>query len=122
MALPIARLAAADLPACLDLAADRGWTPDPRKWALMLERCEVYGIRDPGGGLAGTVTLTRYGSRLAIVSMMLVALRQEVLARGPMVHGVCEFYKHGPSPMLGPRDHMMDDCVHAIDVEPLPGD
>ena len=39
---------------------------------------------------------------------------QEVLARG--LHGVCEFYKHGPSPMLGPRDHMMDDCVHAIDT------
>jgi virulence factor len=49
-------------------------------------------------------------------SPLLVALRQEVLARGPVVHGVCEFYKHGPSPMLGPRDHMMDDCVHAIDT------
>jgi predicted N-acetyltransferase YhbS len=75
MAPPITRLAAADLPACLDLAADRGWRPDPRKWALMLERSEVYGIRDPAGGLAGAATLTRYGRRLAVVGMMLVASR-----------------------------------------------
>jgi GNAT superfamily N-acetyltransferase len=76
MAPPITRLAADDLPACLDLAADRGWTPDPRKWALLLDRCEVYGIRDPGGdGLAGSVMLARYGRRLAVVGLMLVATR-----------------------------------------------
>jgi GNAT superfamily N-acetyltransferase len=88
MALPITRLAAADLPACLDLAADRGWQPDPRKWAMLLERCEVYGIRDPAGGLAGSVTLTRYGRRLAIVSMMLVASRhgRRGLGRRLMTH------------------------------------
>jgi GNAT superfamily N-acetyltransferase len=77
MALPITRLAAPDLPACLELAADRGWRPDPRKWALLLDRSEVYGIRDPAGGLAGSATLTRYGRRLAVVSMMLVASRHE---------------------------------------------
>jgi GNAT superfamily N-acetyltransferase len=76
MALPITRLAADDLPACLDLAADRGWKPDPRKWALLLERCEVYGMRDPaGGGLAGSVMLARYGRRLVVVGLMLVATR-----------------------------------------------
>jgi GNAT superfamily N-acetyltransferase len=75
MALPISRLAADDLQACLELAADRGWRPDSRKWALLLERSEVYGIRDPAGGLAGTVALTRYGRRLAVVGMMLVATR-----------------------------------------------
>jgi GNAT superfamily N-acetyltransferase len=90
MALPIARLAAADLPACLDLAADRGWRPDPRKWALMLERSEVYGVRDPAGGLAGSVALTRYGRRLAIVSMMLVASRhgRRGLGRRLMAHAL----------------------------------
>lgn len=88
MATPITRLAADDLPACLDLAADRGWRPDPRKWALMLERSEVYGIRDPAGGLAGTATLTRYGRRLAFVGMMLVASRhaRKGLGRRLMTH------------------------------------
>jgi virulence factor len=47
---------------------------------------------------------------------LLVKLREACLARGPIVHAVCEFYKHGPSPMLGARDHMMDDAVHAIDT------
>lgn len=75
MTLPIVQLAPSDLDACLDLAADRGWLPDRRKWALMFEVGEVYGIRDPDGGLAGSVTLTRYGRSLAIVSMMLVTVR-----------------------------------------------
>ncbi len=77
MTLPITRLDSSDLDACLELAADRGWQPERRKWALMFELGEVYGIRDPEGGLAGTVTLTRYGRQLAIVSMMLVAARHE---------------------------------------------
>jgi GNAT superfamily N-acetyltransferase len=75
MALPITPLAAADLDACLALAADRGWRPERRKWALMFELGDVYGIRDPDGGLAATVTLTRYGRDLAVVGMMLVATR-----------------------------------------------
>jgi N-acetylglutamate synthase-like GNAT family acetyltransferase len=36
---------------------------------------EAYGVDDPVGGLAGTVVLTRYGSELAAVGMMLVASR-----------------------------------------------
>jgi GNAT superfamily N-acetyltransferase len=77
MALPVAisRLAYEDLDACLELAADREWQPERRKWALLFEVGEVYAIRDPAGGLAGSVTLTRYGPDLAIVSMMLVASR-----------------------------------------------
>jgi GNAT superfamily N-acetyltransferase len=77
MELPLAitRLGAGDLDACLALAADRGWQPERRKWALLFEVGEVYGIRDPAGGLAGCVTLTRYGPELAIVGMMLVASR-----------------------------------------------
>jgi GNAT superfamily N-acetyltransferase len=77
MALPVAisRLAYEDLDACLELAADREWQPEWRKWALLFEVGEVYAIRDPAGGLAGSVTLTRYGPDLAIVSMMLVASR-----------------------------------------------
>ena len=49
-------------------------------------------------------------------SPLLVKLRQECLAHGSIVHAACEFYKHGPSPMIGARDHMMDDTTHAIDT------
>jgi predicted dehydrogenase len=49
-------------------------------------------------------------------SPLLNLLRRECLKGGPVVHAVCEFYKPGPSPMLGARDRMMDDCVHAIDT------
>jgi hypothetical protein len=45
--LAITRLRQDDLGACLELAADRGWQPEPRKWALLFEVGEVYGIRDP---------------------------------------------------------------------------
>jgi virulence factor len=49
-------------------------------------------------------------------SPLLVKLREECLKRGPIVHGVAEFYKHDPSPYLAARDRMMDDCTHAIDT------
>lgn len=47
---------------------------------------------------------------------MVVKLREECLKRGPIFHAICEFYKCSISPFLGARDHMMDDCVHAIDT------
>jgi virulence factor len=47
---------------------------------------------------------------------MVVRLRDECLKRGPILHAVCEFYKRGPEPLLGARDRMMDDGVHAIDT------
>jgi GNAT superfamily N-acetyltransferase len=86
----ITRLAPEDLDACLALAADRGWEPERRKWALLFEFGEVYGIRDPAGGLAGCVTLTRYGAELAVVGMMLVAARFEGrgLGRRLMAHAL----------------------------------
>jgi virulence factor len=49
-------------------------------------------------------------------SPLLVTLREQLLRRGPIVHAVCEFYKHGPRPSVGARDHMMDDCTHSIDT------
>jgi GNAT superfamily N-acetyltransferase len=75
MTLPIARLSDSDLDACLELAADRGWRSDRRRWALLFDVGEVYGIRDPAGGVAGTVSLTCFGRDLAVVGMMLVASR-----------------------------------------------
>jgi GNAT superfamily N-acetyltransferase len=73
--LPVRRLNAADLPACLDLAADRNWAREEHKWQLLFEVCNVYGLDDPAGGLAGAVVLTRYGPGLAAIGMMLVAAR-----------------------------------------------
>ena len=61
-----------DLPACLALAADRGWAPEADKWRLLLSIGEGWGIDHPDGGLAGTVILTRHGARIAVISMLLV--------------------------------------------------
>jgi GNAT superfamily N-acetyltransferase len=73
---PIRRLGLADLKRCLALAADRGWAPERAKWSLLLTACEVFGADAPDGrGLAGSVTLTRWGPDLAAVGMMLVASR-----------------------------------------------
>jgi virulence factor len=49
-------------------------------------------------------------------SPLLVRLRAACLQRGPIVHALCAFYKPGPAPMLGARDRMLDDGVHAIDT------
>lgn len=72
---PIRRLGLPDLAPCLALAADRGWAPERAKWSLLLSACEVFGVDAPDGGLAGSVTLTRWGPELAAVGMMLVAAR-----------------------------------------------
>lgn len=49
-------------------------------------------------------------------SPLLRRVHAECLARGPITHAVCEFFKWAPEPMLGARDHMLDDCTHAIDT------
>ena len=49
-------------------------------------------------------------------SPMVTKLREECLKRGPITHAVCKFYKSEIKDMLGARDHMMDDSVHAIDT------
>jgi GNAT superfamily N-acetyltransferase len=73
--LPVERLRPADVDDCVALAADRDWAPEPDKWRLLFQAGEVYGVRDPAGGLAGTVTVTIYAPGLAAVGMMLVAAR-----------------------------------------------
>jgi GNAT superfamily N-acetyltransferase len=86
--VPVQRLGAADQAACAALADDRGWSPELDKWQLLFEVGEVFGIRDPAGGLAGSVALTRYGPALAAVGMMLVAQRhgRQGLGRSLMTH------------------------------------
>src|ERR1700716_2904684 len=73
--LSVRRLGPADLARCLALAEDRGWSREDRKWALMLELGETYGIEDDAGGLLGTTVLTRYGDQVAVIGMVLVASR-----------------------------------------------
>jgi GNAT superfamily N-acetyltransferase len=87
-ARPIRLLGAADIPDCLALAADRGWSREEARWSLLLDIGDGYGVDDPDGGLAGAVILTRYGGNLASVGMMLVAGRHggQGLGRALMTH------------------------------------
>lgn len=47
---------------------------------------------------------------------LVVKLRDECLAHGPITQAAFEFYKHGPRPFTGFVDHRLDDAVHAIDT------
>ena len=47
---------------------------------------------------------------------LLRKMHAECLKHGPITHAVCEFFKCTPEPYLDARDHMMDDCTHAIDT------
>ena len=66
--------------------------------------------------------LARRGGCVTQVSLqrrytpMVKLLREECLKRGEIVHSVCEFYKCEIQDRFDARDHMMDDCVHAIDT------
>ncbi|WP_405395136.1 GNAT family N-acetyltransferase [Microbispora hainanensis] len=73
--LPVRRLGPGDLDRCVALSVDRHWAPEERKWLFLLENAEVYAIDAPSGDLAGTVTLTRYGTTAVGIGMMLVATR-----------------------------------------------
>lgn len=73
---PIRRLGIADLSASMALAASRGWNVEDRTWSLLLEIGEVYGVDDPTGGLAGTITMVRYNDAIATIGMMLVAAQR----------------------------------------------
>ena len=47
---------------------------------------------------------------------LLHAMKNRLLEKGPITHGVVEFYKCNIEPMTGARDHMMDDCTHSVDT------
>jgi ribosomal protein S18 acetylase RimI-like enzyme len=86
---PIRRLGPEDGARCAALSVDRGWSPEPAKWSLLLTASEVFGVDAPDGrGLAGSVTLTSWGADYAAVGMMLVAARYERrgLGRALMEH------------------------------------
>jgi GNAT superfamily N-acetyltransferase len=74
---PVIRLTEADLPRCGELGVSRDWGAEKRKWGLLFEVGEVYGIKDPRGRLLATAVLTRYGANFGTVSMVLVAQSHE---------------------------------------------
>ncbi|MBC7315994.1 MAG: Gfo/Idh/MocA family oxidoreductase, partial [Chloroflexi bacterium] len=47
---------------------------------------------------------------------MVVMLREACLARGPITHAVCRFYKWEIRPYLEARDRLTDDGIHAVDT------
>ncbi|RJL22796.1 GNAT family N-acetyltransferase [Bailinhaonella thermotolerans] len=73
----IQRLGPEAIPELMRLAADRRWGPEERKWGLLAEVGEIYGLRAEDGELIATATLTRYGDRLGAISMVLVDSRHE---------------------------------------------
>jgi predicted N-acetyltransferase YhbS len=87
---PVRPLTVADLPACLDLAASRDWPREEAKWRLGLDAGSALGVDDPGGGLAGTVTVTRYEPGLAVIGLLVVSARhsRRGLGRRLMEHAL----------------------------------
>ncbi|WP_242907942.1 GNAT family N-acetyltransferase [Actinomadura terrae] len=74
----IRQLGLDDLPDCQRLAVSRDWGAEDRKWRLLFEVGNVYGLDDPdGNGLLGTVVSTPYGHDVAAISMVLTAPRHE---------------------------------------------
>jgi predicted dehydrogenase len=61
----------------------------------------------------GNITQVSHQRRSA---PLLKKVREECLKKGPITYAACEFYKCDIKPAWGPRDHMMDDCVHSIDT------
>ncbi|SDI66651.1 Ribosomal protein S18 acetylase RimI [Actinokineospora alba] len=69
-------LSLVDLTACLELADNREWPYEDRKWDFLLRVGQGYGIVDAAGKLAASAVLTRFGG-VAAISMVLVADRYE---------------------------------------------
>lgn len=82
---PVFQLSADDRRRCSDLAVSRGWGAEERKWDLLFEVGEVYGIEDAEHRLLATAVLARYGTQLATVSMVLVAEDRERQGYGTAV-------------------------------------
>lgn len=69
-------LSLVDLTACLELADNREWPYEDRKWEFLLRVGQGYGIVDAAGKLAASAVLTRLDG-VAAISMVLVADRYE---------------------------------------------
>lgn len=85
VAEPVFQLAESDRGRCEELAESRDWGAEERKWELLFEVGEVYGIADADGRMIATAVLTRYGTQLAAVSMVLVAESHERQGYGTVI-------------------------------------
>ncbi|HWJ73880.1 MAG TPA: Gfo/Idh/MocA family oxidoreductase [Kaistia sp.] len=61
----------------------------------------------------GVITQVSHQRRTAPI---LRKIKARLLEKGPIIHGVVEFFKCDVTPMLIARDRMMDDGTHAIDT------
>ncbi|MEJ7740738.1 MAG: Gfo/Idh/MocA family oxidoreductase [Chitinophagaceae bacterium] len=59
------------------------------------------------------ITQVSYQRRSAPI---LQKIREECLNKGPITHAIVEFSKYDINPMLGDRDRMLDDYIHAVDT------
>ena len=95
-------------------------------WRWLLERHVPLGIEKPLGITvhqtralahlakeAGVPTQVFFQRRYTPVAKKALTLCRE---RGNIVHAVCRFYKYDKTPMLGARDHVLDDTVHSVDT------
>ncbi len=73
----VRQLTEADLQRCIELDVGRDMGAEQRKWALLFEIGEIYGIEGENGELVATCALTHYGPRFATVSAVLVAAGHE---------------------------------------------
>jgi ribosomal protein S18 acetylase RimI-like enzyme len=65
----IRRLGPADLPACLALARERGFSGGAPAWRLALAAGEAHGATAPDGSLAGVAILIPFGGRAASLAV-----------------------------------------------------
>jgi GNAT superfamily N-acetyltransferase len=88
----IRRLDVTELGDCVQLAVSREWIPEEHKWGLLFDVGEVYGIDAPDDGLAGMVVLTRFGTEVSGIGMMVVAERfaRQGLGTALMTHALQE--------------------------------
>ena len=95
-------------------------------WRWVLEQRVPLGIEKPLGlsfhqtralvylaEKAGVPTQVFFQRRYTPVAKKALELCKE---RGDITHAVCRFYKCDMQPMLGARDHVLDDTVHSADT------
>lgn len=77
---------------------------------LTLHQAQVLNALAERNGCVAMVSLQRR------TTPVVMKLRDECLKRGPITHAMVRFYKCAMEDFMESRDHMMDDCVHAIDT------
>ena len=61
----------------------------------------------------GAITQVGHQRRSAPI---MVEMKKRLMREGPILHGVVEFFKCDPTPMVNARDRMLDDGTHAVDT------